>query len=382
MSSRFRFHRVAAIVVLLGAGAWVATGKFSAVGSEQPEASADRTAAADQPAPGPSAQAGGATADAGRPTVAVVTPDFQEHRRAIVISGNTAPDKSTTLAARSSGIIDALPVHKGERIEKGALVMRVEGPEFTANVATAEAMLAQRQRELTVAEKLNKSGNTSDTALTAAKSAMAAAQAQLSQARADKDRLQLTAPFSGVIDAVPVELGEWVQIGTPIAALLSLDPIVVKAEVSETDIGVIHRGSKAEVRLVDGRKLEGTVRFVASEASARTRTFPVEVALPNEKGSIPAGMTAEVTLYAPAVEAIRVRRSVITLNGNGDLGVRAIGKDDVVRFVPVKLVDDTPDGLIITGVPGDVRVIVSGQDMVAVGARVNAVTQPKNAALE
>jgi multidrug efflux system membrane fusion protein len=303
------------------------------------------------------------------PTVAVITPVYRAHSQAITISGATAPDKATALAARTSGIIEALPVQKGARIARGALVVRIEGPEFAANVTTAEALLAQRRHELSVAEKLNKSGNTSDTALTAARSSMAAAEAQLSQARAAADRLTLVAPFNGVVGDVPVELGEWVQTGTPVARLLA-------------DIGLIHVGSKAEVRLIDGRRLQGQVRFVAAEASSKTRTFPVEVALPNPDGKIPAGMTAELTLFAPAVQAVQVRRSVITLSGDGTLGVRAVGSDDVVKFIPVKLIDDTPDGLIITGVPQGLRVIVSGQDMVKDGARVNAVAQPAGQPLE
>ncbi|GHD98062.1 hemolysin D [Allgaiera indica] len=374
MPGHIRYHRLAALVVLVVAGAWVATGKFSAVGSEEARA------AQKSPAPAAAGSAAGGAQDL--PTVAVTAPVYEDHSREIVISGATAPDKATTLAARAAGIIHALPVRKGARIAKGALVMRLEGPEFAANVATAEALLAQRRRELSVAEKLNKSGNTSDTALTAARSALAAAEAQLSQAKAAADRLELSAPFDGVVGDVPVELGEWVQAGTPIAKLLSLDPIVVKAEVSETDIGLIHVGSKAQVRLIDGRRLQGKVRFVAAEASAKTRTFPVEVALSNPGGQIPAGMTAELTLFAPPVQAISVRRSVITLSGDGTLGVRAVGPDDVVKFIPVKLIDDTPDGLIITGVPRGMRVIVSGQDMVKDGARVTAVAQPAGKPLE
>jgi multidrug efflux system membrane fusion protein len=371
MPDHIRYHRIAALVVLIVAGAWVLTGQFSAVGSQEAQA-----AQKPMPAATPS--------DAARdlPTVAVITPVYRAHSQAITISGATAPDKATALAARTSGIIEALPVQKGARIARGALVVRIEGPEFAANVTTAEALLAQRRHELSVAEKLNKSGNTSDTALTAARSSMAAAEAQLSQARAAADRLTLVAPFNGVVGDVPVELGEWVQTGTPVARLLALDPIVVKAEVSETDIGLIHVGSKAEVRLIDGRRLQGQVRFVAAEASSKTRTFPVEVALPNPDGKIPAGMTAELTLFAPAVQAVQVRRSVITLSGDGTLGVRAVGSDDVVKFIPVKLIDDTPDGLIITGVPQGLRVIVSGQDMVKDGARVNAVAQPAGQPLE
>ena len=73
--------------------------------------------------------------------------------------------------------------------------------------------------------------------MTNARSAREPAAAELARAQAAVDRLRLKAPFAGIVDTVEVELGEWVQTGTPVATILSLDPIVVKAEVSELDLG-------------------------------------------------------------------------------------------------------------------------------------------------
>ena len=64
-------------------------------------------------------------------------------------------------------------------------------------------------------------------------------QAELARAQAAVDRQRLTAPFDGIVDTLEVELGEWVQTGAPVATILSLDPIVVMAEVSELDLGSV-----------------------------------------------------------------------------------------------------------------------------------------------
>ena len=84
----------------------------------------------------------------------------------------------------------------------------------------------------------------------------------------------------------------------------------MKAEVSEIDLASVSVGSVAQVRLVNGTTMDGTVRLVAREATASTRTFPVEIALPNPDLTLPSGMTAEVQLFAPAVRAVVVPREL------------------------------------------------------------------------
>jgi multidrug efflux system membrane fusion protein len=86
-------------------------------------------------------------------------------------------------------------------------------------------------------------------------------------------------------------------------------------------------------------------------------------------------MTAEVTLFAKPIPAIIVPRSVITLSEKGEIGLRIVGADNIAQFQVVALVDDTPDGLVVGGVPDDVRIIVAGQDLVRNGDEV-IVTDP------
>jgi len=248
--------------------------------------------------------------------------------------------------------------------------MVLEGPETVAQEKIAEIALTQKERDLEVAERLFQGGSTSESNLTNARSARDAAAAELARAQAAADRLQLKAPFAGIVDSVSVELGEWVQTGMPVATILSLDPILVKAEVSEVDLSSVAVGSTAKVKLVNGTEMQGTVRLVAREASAQTRTFPVEIALPNPDLSLSSGMTAEVSLFAQPTRAVVVPRSVITLSDDGLLGLRVVGADNLAQFAAVQIIDDTADGLVVTGVPEGVRIITAGQDLVRNGEQV------------
>ena len=88
-------------------------------------------------------------------------------------------------------------------------------------------------------------------------------------------------------------------------------------------------------------------------------------------------MTAEVTLRADPVSATILPRSVVTLSNTGDLGIRAVNGDNEVVFYPIDLVDDTPKGLVLGGIPADARVIVEGQELVTEGDVVNPVEADK-----
>jgi multidrug efflux system membrane fusion protein len=352
-----KFHRIAAFCVLAAAAAWIATGEFSSVGSAEEQAGGQET---------PTVAADAAAQPVTR-TVAAVEPRFIDHARAIRLSGITAADKRAVLAARADGVIESLSLVKGGEVAADAVVMTLEGPETLAQAEIAAIALAQRERELERAERLFAGGNTPEIEVTNARSARDAAAAELTRARAAVDRLRLKAPFAGVVDTLEVELGEWVQTGTPVATILALDPILVKAEVSEVDLASVAVGAKARVRLVNGTELEGTVRLVAREASAQTRTFPVEIVLPNPDLALPSGMTAEVLLSATPVRAVVVPRSIITLSETGQLGLRVVGPDMVAAFAPVTIIDDTPEGLVVTGVPEGVKIVTSGQDLVRDG---------------
>ncbi|WP_269931459.1 efflux RND transporter periplasmic adaptor subunit [Aminobacter sp. HY435] len=363
--SKIRFHKLAALVVLVAFAAWMGTGKFSSVGSAQtsPE---EKPANVEQP-------------KAPLRTVMVVTPPRVEHARAIRVSGQTEADKRATLATRAAGIIAELPAKQGQHIKQGDLVLMLDAEEKTAAVETARATLDERRGSWEATQKLVKSGNTPKLQADAVWSAFTLAQSQLQAAEAELARNQVKAPFDGVVDKVSVEMGSSVMQGAEVATILSLDPILGKGEISERDLHYVKIGDEAEVKLVDGKVVKGTLRYISRDATAQTRTFPVEIAIPNGDGAIPAGMTAEITVRAEPIDAVMLPRSVVTLGENGDLGIRAVDASSKVVFYPIDLVDDTQDGLVLGGIPADAKIIIAGQDLVKEGDQVNA--QPASEAV-
>lgn len=364
--AKLRFHKIAAVVVLVGFAAWMGTGKFSSVGSASTEAEQTSDGEAKPAAPA-------AAAPKAPRTVAVVVPPRVQHERAIHLSGQTQADKRAVLATRAAGIIEQLPVKQGDKVDAGQVILTLSAEDKPAMIDTAKQLVKQRQAELEAAQRLAKTGTLAKLSLDTAVSALAQAESQLKAAESDLERLTIVSPFAGIIDSVDVEVGSAVSQGAQIATLLSLDPVVVKGEVSERDLVYIKAGDKAEAQLVDGEKVTGTVRYISREATAATRTFRVEVAIPNPDDRIPAGMTAEITVRAAPADAVILPRSVVTLSANGDLGIRVADKDDKIVFYPIDLMDDLTNGLVLGGVPRDARVVVAGQDLVTEGDVVNPV---------
>jgi multidrug efflux system membrane fusion protein len=357
--SRIRFHQLAALVVLIGFAGWVATGKFSSVGSASAEAEQAKAAVAQAP---PQVR-----------TVAVVAPPHIQHARAIRMSGQTEANQRASLAVRSNGVIDRIMVKQGDRVKPGELILALAAEEKTAAIEMARQVLLQRQAEADAAERLVKTGSMAKLQADNARSGLATARSLLEAATAEVTRNEVRAPFDGVVDRVPVETGSSVMQGALVATILNLDPILAVGEVSERDLGYLNTGDEAEIRLISGQIVKGKVRYISRDASPQTRTFRIEVAIPNGDGSVPAGMTAEITLRAAPTDAVILPRSVATLSKKGELGIRAVDKDGKVTFHPIDLVDDTPTGLVLAGIPADARVIVAGQDLVTEGDQVKAV---------
>lgn len=356
-------HHVAAFLVLIASAIWIFTGEFSSVGSSASDDQASATVAARQ-----------AEAEKNNPralqTVGVAKIPSLDHARSVRISGITEADKKIEIPARTTGIISELLIKQGDVVKAGDPILTLAPEGRDVALASAEQSLEQAQIDLDAKAQLVERGTLGKLTLDQAKSTLSAAKSQVESAKAELDRLNVVAAFDGVIDALMVEEGGAVQTGTPIATLISLDPIIGVGEVNESDLGIVTVGKEADLRLVTGDTVSGVIRYVSREAQPNTRTYTVEIEVPNPDLAIPSGMTTEVILRGDAVLATPVPRSIVTLGNTGELGIRSLDDEDKVVFHPIDIVDDSTGALILGGIPKDVRIIVSGQNLVTEGQTV------------
>ena len=313
--------------------------------------------------------------------VAVEPSALVPHRQKLVLSGRTEADKKVMATARTAGIVTQLNVRRGDRVKQGDVIAVLSDEAREAMVAQARAMVSQRRNEFEAKSRLIAMGNMPRLELNNLESQLKIAEAQLATAEAERDRGVVRAPWSGIVNEVPVEIGQaaFSMAGREIAQIIALDPMLAVAEVSERKLGGIKVGDAANVRLVTGQNATGKVRFVSRTASPATRTYRVEVELPNADGAIPDGITAEVAIMLAPAMATKVPRSALTFSSAGDLGVRTVETGGRVAFVPVSLVGDEQQFMWVAGIADGARVIVEGQDFVREGQRVEAVAANRTA---
>lgn len=351
--------RITALALVAAAGLWIASGHFL------PREHAESSAAI---SPGEAA--------AKKPfRVAVTTTSVERHSRNLVLSGRTEADRKVALTARTGGVLTELRVRRGTVLQAGDVIAVLSDEAREAQVVQAKSLVTQRQTELDAKRRLIAIGAVPRLDLVNLEAQLEAAKAALAAAQAELDRGVIRAPWAGVITEVPVEVGRasFSFVGTDLVMLMAFDPMLAVAEVSERKLAGIKLGDLADVRLVTGETARGKVRFIAKTASPTTRTYRVEIELPNPDNKIPDGITAEVSLPLAPVPATRVPRSALTFSSAGELGVRTVGPDGIVGFVPVTVVEDEHKYMWVAGLPDGARVIVQGQDFVREGQKVEAV---------
>lgn len=307
--------------------------------------------------------------------VAVMDAAVVPHSRKLVLSGRTEADRKVTAVARSGGVLTELNVRRGSHVKKGDIIAVLSDEAREAQVAQARALLEQRRVELEAKRRLIELNAVPRLELSNLEAQFKAAQATVAAAEAERDRGVVIAPWSGIVTELTAEVGSsaFSFAGKEIAQIVALDPLLAVVEVAERKLHGINVGDQAEVRLVTGQTATGRIRFVSKSASQTTRTYRVEVEIPNADGAIPDGITAEVSVPMTATPATRVPRSALTFSSKGELGVRVVAADGVVGFLPIQLVEDEQANMWVGGIPAGAQVIVQGQDFVREGQRVEAV---------
>lgn len=331
---------------------------------------------------------------------------------AVVLRGQTRAIRQVEVRAETSAIVVSEPKRKGAFVEEGDLLCQLDTgtrdavlaemrarkleaesrvPEAQARLEEAKARLLEAEINNNAAQKLSEGGYASETRRVATEAAVSSAQAGIESAKSGLEatkagieaasaavaaaereiaRLSINAPFRGLLESDTAEIGSLMQPGTLCATVIQLNPIKVVGFVPETEVNRVTVGSLAGARLATGLEVQGRVTFLSRSADPTTRTFEVEITVANDELLIRDGQTATIGIASDGTLAHLLPQSSLTLNNDGQLGVRAVGSDNIVQFHPVTLIKDQADGVWVTGLSERTDVIVVGQEFVTQGVRV------------
>ena len=281
--------------------------------------------------------------------------------------------------ARARVLEAAARLREAEINANAASRLSVDGFATQTRVAQTEAEVESARAQITSAQAALRAAESglegAAAGIEAANAGVESAQAAVASARKEIDNLTITAPFSGLLESNTAELGSLLQTGALCATIIRLDPIVVVGFVPETQVNLVQIGAEAKAELSSGEVVDGKVVFVSRAADETTRTFRVEVKIPNPEYRLRDGQTAEIRIAAAGTQAHLLPQSALTLNDDGALGVRVVTQERQAEFVPVRLLRDTPTGVLVTGLEEAADVIIIGQEFVGNGVPVEPTFQ-------
>jgi multidrug efflux system membrane fusion protein len=360
--------------------------------------------------------------------VRVLRSDAKEVADAVLVRGQSEAARQVVVRAETSGTVVSEPLRKGAFVEAGQVLCELDPgsrgadlieaearlaearsrlPEAEAGIPEAEARVAEAEARLqealiiqNAASRLSEGGFASDTQvassavalrsaeagvtsartgletnkaeLESARAGIQSAEAAVERARVEMEKLTVRAPFAGLLETDTAELGALLDMGeADCATVLQLDPMRIVGFLPEAQVDRIEVGARAGARLASGLETTGRVTFLSRSADEMTRTFRVEVTVENDDLTIRDGQTAEMLVETAPTVAHLVPASALTLDDEGRLGLRVV-EEGRAAFAPVELIRDTVEGVLLTGLPERVDIIVTGQEYVTDGVAVRA----------
>ncbi|MBN1402918.1 MAG: efflux RND transporter periplasmic adaptor subunit [Opitutales bacterium] len=289
------------------------------------------------------------------------------------VNARTVADREVTVRAELGGQVVSTGVERGSPIREGQLIASLEKRDRAARLAQASAVIRQRMLELESARKLAGMGLKSQSELASAEAELESAKAEEELAKLDMERTSIVAPFDGMLVDRYVEKGDYLSIGTEVAKVADLDPIVVKGFLTEREIEGTHTGMKASATLSTGETIEGIISYISPEAETQSRMYQVEMDSPNSDGAIRSGITAELIVPHEETYAHFISPAHVLLSDSGVVGLMLAEEDGSTHFSPINIVNSSSSGLWVDGLPRSTIIVTTGKDFIAAGQVVELV---------
>lgn len=315
-------------------------------------------------------------------TVAVRSSVAEPVEQVFAAEGQALPDRDTAIRAETSGQIAELLVEKGTELEAGQVIARFDTAARQSDLARAKEELNRAQREFDNASALVERGVATVDRVSEARATLAAAEAGVTSAQEAIENTEIRAPFAGRLETLDIDTREFVSTGADVGRIVDNTPLTIRIQVPQQSLRDIKVGQTADVSFITGATGSGEVTFVGTSADVETRTFLAEVEVANEGGKIPAGISAQLRIPTGEVTAHFVSPAILSLDTDGTLGIKTVSADNKVEFHKISIVRAQTDGIWVSGLPEEARIISIGQGFVNDGETVDPQPETSDDALD
>jgi RND family efflux transporter MFP subunit len=296
-------------------------------------------------------------------------------------SGIVQPNTSVDVAFEVPGKVVMVAPDEGQSVRAGQAIAALDPTDYRLAVEQASAQADRAARDRDRNQPLLAAGSIAPADMDHLETGARQSAAAADLAKKKLADAHLTAPISGIIARRAIEVGATVSPAQPVFTIVDLDPVRVRVGVPEGDIGHVTEGAAATIRVpaLDA-SFAGRVSLIGVAADAATRSYTVEIKVPNSARRMRAGMVAEATIEnGQRVSAIMVPASAVLHDGgvNGTPIVYVLDREGArVHARRVTTGAARGDSIELTsGIAAGDQVVVAGQQRVRDGARVQLVSQ-------
>lgn len=199
-----------------------------------------------------------------------------------------------------------IPLEEGQPVEAGNPLVYLNDELLRARYERAKAQFEYDQSEYERILRLYESGTTSQTELDDARTRRDVSKALLDEAERELERTTIVAPISGILNDLPMEIGEYATPGQPVAEIVNIDRVKVTVDVPERDVYYINLGDSAQIftPAPDEPHLVGEITYISELADERSRTSRVEIVVGNPQHRLRSGQIVRARLTRRVLENV------------------------------------------------------------------------------
>ena len=293
-------------------------------------------------------------------------------------------DEMVEIKAESDGIVREILFTEGERVEKGAVLVKLDQTKFAANLAQIEANFKLAEANFERSKQLFGAKLISQQEFDQAASAIQAAQANLEFTRRQLQDATIYAPFSGVMSSREISPGQLISRNTIVSWLIDADPVKVEFHMPERFLGQVNEKQQIEITVeaFPGRKFRGQVFFVSPYVDPVNRTALVKAAIPNPDHELKPGMFANLVLTLVVREnSTVIPETAVTQLLTNEMAVVYVVENGVAQMRRIKTGVRLVGAIeVVEGMKPGEKVIIEGLQKVAPGAPVRVAGEGGEAA--
>lgn len=272
------------------------------------------------------------------------------------------------ILARAGGVLAKLLVEEGDGVREGQELLVLDDSEARLRLRQAEVELA-KQRAIFERQKASfEQQLISQADFDLAKTAFEAAEAQQQLAAHDLSYTRVKAPFRGTVVRRLVNVGQTVNVGTPLFEIANFEPLLARIYVPAKDMGTLAEKQAAEVTVGGGGSVRGSVSLVSPVVDPTTGTVKVTVSLHDYPAGTRPGDFVQVSVVTARHEGVLRVPNLAVFEDKGERVVY-VARDSVAERRPVEIgfIEETHTEIQKGLTPGE-QVIVKGQRSLKDGA--------------